>query len=94
LRLLAELKRRNVIRMAAPYLVRAWLVAQNAAGFAYQIAQVRIWRGERGQALDWLATAIDQRDLGAPRMRWDPLFAPLHGDDRFQALLSRIPTSE
>jgi hypothetical protein len=94
LRLLAELKRRNVIRVAALYLVGAWLVAQNAVGLACQIAQVHIWRGEREQALDWLATAFDQRNLGAPRMRWDPLFAPLHGDDRFQALLSRIPTSE
>jgi hypothetical protein len=31
LRLLAELKRRNVIRMAGLYLVGAWLVVQVAA---------------------------------------------------------------
>jgi TolB-like protein/tetratricopeptide (TPR) repeat protein len=57
---------------------------------AYQIAQIHAFRGDRGRALEWLDRAWRQRDSGLVMMAIDPLFRPLHGDPRFDALLRKM----
>jgi hypothetical protein len=57
---------------------------------AYQIAAVRAARGDADGALAWLGRAVDERDAGAAQMAGEPVFRPLHGDPRWDALLERI----
>ena len=97
--LFAELKRRNVIRMAGLYLVGAWLIVQvagsllpvfGAPGMAFQMAEVRAWRGEKDQAFAWLDQAYAAHDGGLVRLPWDPAMDPLRDDPRFAALIKKM----
>lgn len=66
------------------------LKSQFAAGYAFQIAAVHAWRGEKGQAFAWLDRALAQRDVGMARLRQDPTLAKLHGDPRFAELVDKM----
>jgi hypothetical protein len=57
---------------------------------AYQIAQVRAWRGEKDPAFNWLDRAYSQRDAGLTLLIGDPLMDSLRGDARFTALLHKL----
>ena len=57
---------------------------------AVQIAQVYAFRGERAKAIEWLDHAIAQKDAGLVNVKTDPLFASLHEDPRFKAVLRKI----
>jgi TolB-like protein/Flp pilus assembly protein TadD len=61
-----------------------------ALGGAYQIAQVFAYAADRDRALEWLGHAAETRDAGLIYLTYDPLFAPLRGDPRYQALLARL----
>jgi len=61
-----------------------------AVGFAYQIAQVHAWRGEKDQAFEWLDRSYGLHDAGLSRMRYDPLFAGLRDDPRFAAFKKKM----
>ncbi|MBA3607459.1 MAG: hypothetical protein H0W43_02955 [Chthoniobacterales bacterium] len=65
-----------------------------AIGFAYQIAQVHAWRGERGEAITWLEKAYDLHDAGLFRLRYDPILASLRDDPRFAALVQKMQFAE
>jgi serine/threonine-protein kinase len=58
--------------------------------WAYQVAQVHAWRGDREAAIEWLERAYRQRDGGLMWLKADPLLRPLRGDPRFQALLRKV----
>jgi serine/threonine-protein kinase len=66
------------------------LVREHAQGYAYQIAEVHAWRGEKDQAFVWLDRASAQRDAGLQRLKYDPTLRKLHGDARYVALLRRL----
>ena len=66
------------------------LKSQFAAGYAFQIAAVHAWRGEKDQAFAWLDRALAQRDVGMARLRQDPTLAKLHGDPRFAELVDKM----
>jgi hypothetical protein len=66
------------------------LVATASVAAAYQIAQVHAWRGEKGQALDWLERAYATNDSGLRYVRFDPFLRGLHADPRYQALLRKM----
>ena len=57
---------------------------------AIQVAQVYAYRGERDKAFEWLDRSIVQKDPGLVNIKTDPLFAGLHGDPRFNAVLRKI----
>jgi TolB-like protein len=61
-----------------------------AIGFAYQIAQVYAWRGEKDQAFAWLERCFPIHDAGLVRLRFDPAMDPLRSDPRFAALVDRM----
>jgi tetratricopeptide (TPR) repeat protein len=61
-----------------------------AASDAYEVAAVHAYRGEIDQAFQWLDRAYRKHDYGMLSLRTDPLLRNLHGDPRFQALLSRM----
>ncbi len=66
------------------------LEGTSAKTSGFQIAQVHAARREIDAAFDWLERAFAQRDPGMAWMRVEPCFAPLHGDPRWAAMLSRL----
>jgi tetratricopeptide (TPR) repeat protein len=68
----------------------AELEAKHATDSAYQIAAVRCTRGELDLAFAWLERAVADHDTGAAQMKTEPVFRPLHGDPRWDALLVKI----
>jgi TolB-like protein/tetratricopeptide (TPR) repeat protein len=61
-----------------------------AVGFAYQIAQVYAWRGEKDQAFAWLERCFPIHDAGLVRLPFDPAMDPLRKDPRFVALVAKL----
>lgn len=66
------------------------LESKHAYDSAFQIAQVHAGRGEIDAAFDWLERAFSVRDPGMAWLRYEPLFAVLHGDPRWAAILKRM----
>ena len=61
------------------------LVAKLSQNWAYQIAEVYAWRGQRDQAFDWLQRAYTQHDGGLIQIKFDRLLTSLRGDARCAA---------
>jgi TolB-like protein/tetratricopeptide (TPR) repeat protein len=59
-------------------------------GFAFQIAQVYAWRGEKDQAFEWLERSYALHDAGLVRLPFDPALDPLRSDPRFAALVKKM----
>jgi hypothetical protein len=57
---------------------------------AYRIAAVHAYRGEIDDAFRWLDRAYRGHVYGMLGLKTDRLLRNLHGDPRFQALLSRM----
>jgi tetratricopeptide (TPR) repeat protein len=66
------------------------LKASYASGWAFQIAAVHAWRGEKDLAFEWLDRSYAQHDAGMTRLRYDPTLASLHDDPRFAMLLTKM----
>ena len=66
------------------------LIKDNADTWAYQIAEVYAWRGEKDRAFDWLERAYRQHDGGLTGLVRDPFLASLRGDPRYTALLKKM----
>jgi TolB-like protein/Tfp pilus assembly protein PilF len=66
------------------------LVAKLSQGWAYQIAEVYAWRGQRDQAFDWLQRAYTQHDGGLIQIKYDRLLTSLRSDARYAALLRQM----
>jgi len=57
---------------------------------AWIFAVVYTGLGEHGEALSWLERAFDEHDGMVANLGIDPIFDPLRGDPRFEALLRRL----
>jgi serine/threonine-protein kinase len=66
------------------------LVEKFAPGDAYGIAAVHAYRGEIDEAFHWLDRAYRDHNFAMVGIKADPLLRNLHGDRRFQELLSRM----
>jgi TolB-like protein/Tfp pilus assembly protein PilF len=66
------------------------VIAKDAQGSAYQIANVYAWRGERDKAFEWLDRAYAQRDAGLSYIKSDPLLVKLRSDPRYTAMLKKM----
>ncbi len=66
------------------------LTARSASTDPYGIAAIHAYRGEIDQAFQWLERAYRAHDYGMLDLKTDPLLRNLHGDPRFQELLSRM----
>jgi eukaryotic-like serine/threonine-protein kinase len=66
------------------------LVEEFASRYPYGIAEVHAYRGEADDAFQWLDRAYRAHDVGMLGLKTDPLLRSLHGNPRFQALLSRM----
>jgi len=85
----SELKRRQIFRVGAAYLLTAWLVIQvvemvfPAFGFG----------SDADGAFNWLKAAVAQRDPGLTDVVVEPLFDNLRADPRWGSFLERIGRS-
>jgi hypothetical protein len=59
------------------------LIAKNGQAWAYQIAEVYAWRGEKDKAFEWLQRGYDRHDGGLSNIKIDALLRTLRGDARF-----------
>jgi TolB-like protein/tetratricopeptide (TPR) repeat protein len=66
------------------------LESEYEIGFAYQIAQVYAWRGEKDKAFEWLDRCLELHDAGMQRLRYDTALDPLRSDPRFAALVVKM----
>jgi TolB-like protein/Tfp pilus assembly protein PilF len=57
---------------------------------AYQYATIYAQWGQRAKALQWLETALRQRDPGLVYLKTDPLLDPLRQEPRFQAVMREL----
>ena len=69
----------EILRRRAGRYISAWTLASIYAGL-----------GDAKEALDWLERAVDERDPSLAWLKVHPRFDLLHGEPRFQALLSRL----
>ena len=56
----------------------------------YSIAMIRLALGDKNGAITALQTASEQHASEILNVQSDPLFADLHGDPRFEALIRKI----
>lgn len=73
--ILKELKRRNVIRVAALYTVVSWLIMQ--------VGELLF------TAFEWLQRSLDE-DQPMLGIRTDPFLVSLHDDARWDAILAAL----
>jgi serine/threonine-protein kinase len=66
------------------------LESEYAIGFAYQIAQVYAWRGQKDKAFEWLDRCFEIHDAGMVRLPYDPVMDSLRSDPRFAALVVKM----
>ena len=66
------------------------LIGKYATSYAYQIATVYAWRGDKEEAFEWLDRALARRDASLVYLKFDPLMKALHGDRRYDAWLKRM----
>jgi serine/threonine protein kinase/predicted Zn-dependent protease len=66
------------------------LIEKYAVDAAYQISAIYTMRGEVDPAFEWLEKAFDQRDAGLDAVKMEPIFAPLHSDQRWGAFLEKM----
>jgi len=72
----------------------ARLTKQNSSDWAYGIALVRAYRGNRDDAFAWLDRSYSQRDTSLQFLRWEPLLNDLRGDPRYKAFLKKMNLPE
>jgi adenylate cyclase len=70
------------------------LIANDAAGAAYQIAEVYAVRGDREATLQWLQRAYRQHDSGLQALKVDLFFRDVRDDPRVKELIGKagLPT--
>ena len=56
----------------------------------YTVAAVHAGLGDQGQALKWLETAVEERDIWLMNLKVDPVFAKLRSQRKFTDILARI----
>jgi tetratricopeptide (TPR) repeat protein len=64
------------------------LIEKHADLWGLQVAEVHAARGDVDQAFDWLERAFARRDTGLARVMTNAQLRPLHGHDRWNALLA------
>jgi hypothetical protein len=70
------------------------LIKTDADAWAYQIAEVYAWRGEKRNSFEWLERAYRQLDGGLTYLTYDQFLANLRGDPRLRALQRKLRLPE
>lgn len=67
--------------------------SSNEAGNAYGLAMAHAAAGNRDDALEWLARALESRTFWMKNVAVDPAFDELHSDERFKQILASMKLS-
>jgi hypothetical protein len=70
------------------------LIAEGASNYAYEIAEIYAYRGERDEALKWLDRAYVQRDASLKWIKRDPFFVKLESNPNYKAFLRKMKFPE
>ena len=70
------------------------MIATDADGGAYQIAEVFAWWGDNDKAIQWLERAYVQHDGGLAGVKVDPLLKRLRLDPRYKTILRKMNLQE
>jgi len=70
------------------------MIAKDADGGAYQIAEVFAWWGDNDKAIQWLERAYVQHDGGLAGVKVDPLLKRLRLDPRYKTILRKMNLPE
>ena len=65
-------------------------IAKGGQAWAYGIAEIYAWRGEKDKAFEWLDRAYQQHNSDLYDFRNDATLASLRGDSRFAAMLRKM----
>lgn len=65
------------------------LITKFGWGFAFQVAEIYAYRGDKEKAFEWLERAYALRDPGVSGMKLDPLLRTLTDDHRYSAFLKK-----
>jgi TolB-like protein/Flp pilus assembly protein TadD len=66
------------------------LINGGAANYAYEVAEIYAYRGDRDAALKWLERAYVQKDATLKWIQRDPTMAKLESDPRYKAFLRKM----
>jgi tetratricopeptide (TPR) repeat protein len=72
-------------RQALDHILAAW-----PKDMTYQIAEIHAFRGDKERAFEWLERGLALQDAGMRYIKGDPFLAPLRGDRRYTALLTKM----
>jgi TolB-like protein len=75
---------------ATPLLQKTILCLHKGIPIAYDTAAIYTALGDQGKALDMLQIALNERDSDLVFLNVDPLFAPLHSEQRFLNMLKQM----
>jgi TolB-like protein len=70
------------------------LINGGAGNYAYEVAEIYAYRGNRDEALKWLERAYVQKDATLKWILRDPSMAKLESDPRYKAFLRKMNLSE
>jgi TolB-like protein/Flp pilus assembly protein TadD len=70
------------------------LINGGAGNYAYEVAEIYAYRGERDEALKWLERAYVQKDATLKWILRDPTMAKLESDPRYKAFLRKMNLPE
>ena len=66
------------------------MIADSGTAAAFQLAEILAFSGDAEEAFDWLERAYEQRDPDLASLLGNRLLEPLHADERWPELLSRL----
>ena len=70
------------------------LIAKYAKGWAFEVADVYAWRGEKDKAFEWLERSYQQHESDFVYLKDDVILASLHSDPRYRAFLHKMNLPE
>ncbi len=70
--------------------IRQKIIDEKGQSWAYNIAQIYAWHGDRDKAFEWLDIAFEQKDSLMTQLVLNSWLAPLHDDPRWEKFLDKM----
>ena len=87
---LTELRQRTDLLGKPEFFRRLMAIDEGIRGYPYFLAELAMAGEDRERALTELERAVAQRNFFLPFAKRDPLFAPLHGNPRYEAVMKQV----
>ncbi len=87
---MSQLRRQPNLLGKPDFFRRLLAIDEGMRGYPYFLAELAMAAGDRERALKELERALSQRNFYLPFAKRDPLFVPLHGDPRYEAIMRQV----